>query len=330
LSKLQYSKYYIYWFLEHCLGPLGRRLFESKRWKINQELVKNITDSNTRNFLKIDEVDSITPEDFKKNYYLKNKPVILRNFAKDWPCTQKWSPQFFKVNYPDYPMILTDYHKDRGGRNEEVLLKKYMERIEEGESIYARFVKILHDKPELKEDLNTDTINKMKRKTDFWVATQFFMGPPKTSTYLHCAFINNFFVQCYGEKDWLLMSPKHNALFHPPTDHAPTFRCHEDYEHPSFNKEDVFRHIDVYKFTVRPGDIFYNPPFHWHYVTNKTFSISLSLRIMSIFSAFRSSPMLTFLTATSTNPPAFQSLFKMTRGGNFLNFYETKKKKDDV
>ncbi|MCF8059081.1 MAG: cupin-like domain-containing protein [Bacteriovoracaceae bacterium] len=325
-----YRKYYFYWFLEHILGSFGASNIQEKRWLLNQQLSDYYINQPKKDFVQIDEVDSISLEDFKKEYYYKNKPVILRNFAKDWPCVQKWSPEFFKSQYPDYPMVITDYHRDRGGQNEEVLLKDYLERIDAGEAIYARFVKLLHDKPELKNDLNLDMINCLKRKSDYWVATQFFMGPPKTSTYLHCAFINNFFVQCYGEKDWLLMSPKYNALFHPPTDHAPTFRCHEIYEHPSFKETDVFSHIDVYKFTVRKGDLFYNPPFHWHYVTNKTFSISLSLRIMSILSAIRSSPMLSFLTATATNPPALESLFKMTQGKNFLNFYDSKKNKLDV
>jgi ribosomal protein L16 Arg81 hydroxylase len=316
--------------MEHCLGSLGHQLYGKKRRDLNLKLIEDIKSKPKKDFLKIDEVENISIEDFKRDYYFKNKPVIIRGFAKNWDCTKLWTPEYFKSQYPEYPMVITNYHRDRGGDNKVFTMRDYVDRTTNGEDIYARFVKILHDHPELKKQIEIETINKLKRKSDFWVATQFFMGPPKTSTYLHCAFINNFFIQCYGDKDWLLMSPKYNALFHPPTDHAPTFRCHEDYEHPSFNEEDLFPRLDVYKFTVKQGDLFYNPPFHWHYVTNKTFSISLSLRILSILAAFKTSPMLTFLTATATNPPALGSLYGMTKGKNFLNFYDKKDHKLNV
>lgn len=305
-------------------------MFSHKRRELNLKIVQELKSRPEKGFLKIDEVEGISIKDFRRLYYNKNKPVILRGFARDWDCSKLWTPDYFVEKYPDYPMVITDYHRDRGGENKVFMMRDYVDRIAKGENLYARFVKILHDKPELKNQINMESINGLKGRLDFWVATQFFMGPPKTSTYLHCAFINNFFLQCYGDKDWLLMSPKYNPIFHPPTDHAPTFRCHEDYEHPSFGQGDIFKHIDVYKFTVRQGDLFYNPPFHWHYVTNKTLSISLSLRILNILSAFKSSPMLTFLTATATNPPALESLYKMTKGKNFLNFYDKKTHRLDV
>lgn len=37
---------------------------------------------------RIDTVDSIDPQTFYKEYYLKGKPIIIRNGMKEWPLTQ--------------------------------------------------------------------------------------------------------------------------------------------------------------------------------------------------------------------------------------------------
>lgn len=43
----------------------------------------------------VDTVDSISPADFKKNYYDLKKPLIIKNLAKSWPAYQKWNWDYF-------------------------------------------------------------------------------------------------------------------------------------------------------------------------------------------------------------------------------------------
>ncbi len=43
----------------------------------------------------IDKVESISPGDFKKNYYDVMKPLIITGLAKEWPAYEKWNWDYF-------------------------------------------------------------------------------------------------------------------------------------------------------------------------------------------------------------------------------------------
>jgi hypothetical protein len=318
-------RFNINWFLEFAIGwAFPKDFFKKRCIKANQRIHDYLMALPQKGQKLTPEIyENITPDYFVKHVMSKGKPAILRGLAEGWPCCEKWSPDYFAEKFKGYPLIVTNMHSDRGGDNEEILMEDYVRDIKEGQRKYARFSKIMHDYPSLKDDFNMEVLMSHKRKTDFWVATQFFMGPPTTFTYLHCAFINNLFVQAHGLKKWLIYPPKYNSLFMPPVDRAPTFRTSKEYELVP-EGHSVFDQLDHYDFLVEKGDVLYNPPFHWHFVSNKTMSISLSFRILSIFSALRASPMLSFMTAFATNPPALQGLYGTWKGTNFLNFYAKK------
>lgn len=44
----------------------------------------------------VDTVDTITPEKFKKEYYGKGKPLVIKNLALQWPAYTKWNWDYFK------------------------------------------------------------------------------------------------------------------------------------------------------------------------------------------------------------------------------------------
>ena len=43
----------------------------------------------------VDTVDTISPEDFKKNYYNTMKPVVIKSLSKQWPAHKKWTWDYF-------------------------------------------------------------------------------------------------------------------------------------------------------------------------------------------------------------------------------------------
>ena len=44
----------------------------------------------------VDKVEFISPEDFKNNYYLPKKPLVITGIAKQWPAYTKWTWDYFK------------------------------------------------------------------------------------------------------------------------------------------------------------------------------------------------------------------------------------------
>ena len=59
----------------------------------------------------VDTVESITREDFKKNYLDKKKPLIIKGLTKDWPAREKWSTDYFKEIAGDIEVKLVDNSK---------------------------------------------------------------------------------------------------------------------------------------------------------------------------------------------------------------------------
>jgi hypothetical protein len=44
----------------------------------------------------VDTVERISPADFKKNYLIPRKPLIIKGLTKDWPAREKWTTGYLK------------------------------------------------------------------------------------------------------------------------------------------------------------------------------------------------------------------------------------------
>src|SRR5581483_7185381 len=45
----------------------------------------------------VTKLESITPEDFKQNYYTPMKPLVITDMDKEWPAYTKWNWDYFKA-----------------------------------------------------------------------------------------------------------------------------------------------------------------------------------------------------------------------------------------
>ena len=48
------------------------------------------------NLQDVPRVKTITKEDFIKNYFKPQKPVVIERFIEDWPAYSKWSLDYIK------------------------------------------------------------------------------------------------------------------------------------------------------------------------------------------------------------------------------------------
>ena len=63
------------------------------------------------NLKPVDTVESISREDFKKNYLDKRRPLIIKGLTKDWPAREKWTTDYFKEIAGDIEVKLVDNSK---------------------------------------------------------------------------------------------------------------------------------------------------------------------------------------------------------------------------
>jgi len=178
-------------------------------------------------------------------------------------------------------------------------MKEFVNSFNKGRNInYLRFDDIFNKIPELKEDIKLSSIKNYAGANErIWM--KMFFGPKNTKTDMHMAIFNNLFVQIYGEKRWTIFSPEKSPLIY--VDYvipvgAPYFSSPYQFKE---NKVDenypLTRYMQGYDILLKPGDVLYIPPFHWHWVESKTPSISLSSWWYDHKQANKSSKFFTFL-----------------------------------
>ena len=63
----------------------------------------------TQNKLHLEAVprkENLSSHEFFTQYAKPNRPVVLKDFAKDWPALKKWSPEYFEETYGESAKVL--------------------------------------------------------------------------------------------------------------------------------------------------------------------------------------------------------------------------------
>jgi hypothetical protein len=134
-----------------------------------------------------------------------------------------------------------------------------------------------------------------------------YVGGPSTSTSFHCAGISNLYVQVYGRKKWLLVSPRFTLFMYPALSKGLNWQSCVDFRNPDYDSCPLYRYVNRYETVLEPGDVLWNPPFVWHSVLNLTTSIAVSLWWTNVTRAFANNAVLSALTLCGRpNPIALQ------------------------
>jgi len=249
---------------------------------------------------------------FYQNYLRKSQPVVLRGFAAQWPCIEKWDLNFFSEEYGNTVSLINNnrglVRSDEEGNFEKLLLKDYLAGLKKGSKRYLRFSPIILENTELMDDLDVPALRSASGYADPRADFQLFIGGRGTYTPLHCAFPSNLFVQIMGQKKWILYKPTNNLFLNPPASRSFYFYTGADPYANDDNEYPLFEHAEGFQVTLEPGDVLYNPPYVWHCVKNLTHSIGLGYRYNAFSEAMRSSLFMTLMTFMSFNPTIFQHM----------------------
>lgn len=233
---------------------------------------------------KIDRVKSITKEDFLKNYFKPQKPVVIERFVEDWPAFTKWNLDYMADVAGDKMVPLYDNrpvsHKD--GFNEphaKMLMREYVALLKKEPTKYRIFLwNILKEVPQLQKDFSYPDFGLKLMKG----LPMLFFGGQDSYTFMHydIDLANIFHFHFQGKKEVILFNQKQNDFLYK-IPHSLITREDIDFANPDYEKWPALKNAEGYIAHLEHGNVLYMPEGYWHYMRYITPGFSMSLRAIA-------------------------------------------------
>jgi hypothetical protein len=203
-----------------------------------------------------------SPADFHREFIARPHPTVLRGFAADSEAVRTWSFRAMLERFGDEQVLLTTRELD-GDPGQ-------LKAVESGK-VYLHNSEILFRRhPELADALPLDRLAAYSDMRPTYL--QLFLGRKGTGSPFHAAANWNWFFNVEGRKTWWFVDPRHGYLLYPfaAMGQAASFALcpfPDDYDREFFP---AFAHCPIFKVTLEPGDVIFNPPWWWHAIRNQT------------------------------------------------------------
>jgi len=305
------------------IGPETVGKILPKRWNsIHERMLTKMAGSAEGKVYQVDRRHDLTPEEFRERYFLTGLPVVLAGAAAEWPAVKKWTPEYLLEKYGhDRIEVLDGQNWTVSPRESQDVVstaentmevKELLQNVTRGGAWYGAFMELLDKYADLRADLDlsfVETFGHTNLRLPWHrnIIAKMYVGGPNTSTSLHCAGVSNLYLQAYGRKKWVLISPKFTPFMYPALSKGLNWQSRVDFRHPDYATCPLYRYVDRHETVLEPGDILWNPPFVWHGVLNVTESIAVSLWWVNVTRGFRNNALFSALTLCGRpNPIAMQ------------------------
>jgi hypothetical protein len=230
----------------------------------------------------IERKHKLSRDDFLRDYYTTNRPVIIQGAMDNWAALKKWNPDWLKQQFGNrmvevqtnrnadcFYEINMEHHRER------MLLSDYVTMITGNEptndvymtasngSINSQALnKLWEDIDMLPEYLDSSS----ERKGFLW------FGPAGTITPLHHDLTNNFMAQVYGRKlIKLILSYNMPYVYN-------HLHCYSEIDlgNIDYVRYPLLKKANIIELILEPGEILFLPVGCWHYVQGLDISITMS------------------------------------------------------
>ncbi|SHF46853.1 Cupin-like domain-containing protein [Salegentibacter echinorum] len=232
----------------------------------------------------IDRVKTISKEDFIKNYFKPQKPVVIERFVEDWPAFKKWDLDYMAKVAGDKEVPLYDNrpvsHED--GFNEAhatMKMSEYIALLKREPTKYRIFLwNILKEVPQLQEDYSYPDFGIKLMKG----LPMLFFGGEDSYTFMHydIDLANIFHFHFHGKKEVILFDQKQNDYLYK-IPHSLITREDIDFANPDYKKWPALKQAKGFKTHLEHGNVLYMPEGYWHYMRYLTPGFSMSLRAIA-------------------------------------------------
>jgi histone arginine demethylase JMJD6 len=247
-----------------------------------------------------------TWEEFRRDFAIPARPVLIKNAFPQWKAVNKWSPEFFKREHG---------HRDVTVAGETMTMAAFIDRVltatPDNPAPYLRELCVRNFAPELGEDLtpfvdyalpnwlrgnypSRDLDKKMnrasevelfiggagtrleRRKADAGIGPGEGLGGGRIEGFMDLHFDPTacpvLLCQIYGQKEFWLFSPEDTPYLYATKRHSAV----PNLDPPDFERFPLLKEATLYRFVQEPGDAVYVPPFWWHATRMRTISIAAS------------------------------------------------------
>ncbi len=231
--------------------------------------------------LTIERREGVDADTFFGTYVAGNLPVLLPDFARDWPAVGRWSLEHLERVVGDAPVMVSEgrgalpvHERNSGLGSRETTVRELVARIREaGET--DDFYAVAQDRNLMRPELapllaDLDLGRGLLDQERLTAGAALWLGPAGTVTPLHHDNSSILFVQVVGRKRITLVAPSEVALLE--SAHA-MYAQREPEELPP----EVHRH----ELELGPGDTLFLPVGWWHHVRALSPSISLAFNALA-------------------------------------------------
>lgn len=233
----------------------------------------------------VDVVDEISKEEFTEKYLKPHKPVVLRNFAKNWAAKDKWTYDYLKeIAGKEKVKLYGRWLDNEPTRIEmppvkEVPFGEYLDLLQSGQKSDLRIFlfNLFKLRPELLKDFDFPEGIHDEFLKDF---PYMFFGAAGSDVRLHydIDFSHVFITQFGGTKRITLFDQDQSEFLYklPLTTHSGA-----DLQNPDYEKYPALKLAEGWQVDLKHGETLFMPSGIWHYIQYIDGSFSLSLRALA-------------------------------------------------
>jgi len=238
----------------------------------------------------IDKVESISSEEFKKNYYAPMKPLVITGLAKQWPAFTKWDWDYFKSVVGDvkvgiYNNLKSDAYTPINTADDYMRFGDYIDMVRKGPAEWRIFLfNIFEHAPQITKDF---TWPEKLMKGFVKRYPMLFVGGQGSVTHMHfdIDLSHILHTQFAGRKRVLLFPfEEQHKLYRKPWEVLSLINF-EKYFDKENNKLELKKFPALtlakgYEVTLEHGDTLFMPAGYWHHMEYLDSGFAMSLRAM--------------------------------------------------
>ncbi len=226
-------------------------------------------------------IRNISKEEFIRDYYKTQTPVLIEGLTENWGAFQKWNLDYIQKRAGEQMVPLYNNEPTKGNQNSaepatQMKMADYIELIKNKPTDLRIFFYDLKVKlPELLKDFEFPNIGLKFFKR---LPVLFFGGEgSKVLPHYDMDLADLVHFHFHGNKRVLLFSPEQTKYLY-----KIPFAVHNlesiDLDNPDFEKYPALQYVQGFQATMKHGDALYMPSGYWHYITYLDGGFSMTLR----------------------------------------------------